>query len=228
MKTYWDYTEKERADFTSNQIDDLLKFELMHKGVLKPEQPVLHEVEEIEVDKQTYFQVKFGYRALDAVFETAEKAEEFLRLNPFNCDYDYKIGDGYRYAITPEDVSINPVQLCRYRDIALIKSKLEAIAAAKEANRKATDKYNEDLKITTEACAGVWDDWHLCREKQQQFQQVINTFAEYQKLSDGNDAVARSFLVKAFPEATVCAAAEWFDAPYLLPNQPVAVAAEDL
>ena len=52
MKTYWDYSEKERAKLTEEEIKELLDVELMTKGIKKITAPELKVIQEVKVNTE--------------------------------------------------------------------------------------------------------------------------------------------------------------------------------
>ena len=86
MKTYWDYTERERSEMTEDQVTALLDVELMSKGVLKVVAPILNKIEPVDLPTET------KYEAGGILFVTVEQAQAFLAL---------KLGK----AFTPEQIN---------------------------------------------------------------------------------------------------------------------------
>jgi DNA-directed RNA polymerase subunit N (RpoN/RPB10) len=205
MKTYWDYSEKERSEMTEEQVRSMLDVELMEKGVLKVEPPVLRPVENIEVARQTYFE------AGSILFKTAEEAHSFLALHPHKEGYDYS-GAGYDYKYAqPLESEVRQVSMCIKQDVVNLSTTLAKNKEAKTWNEQAEQKYKKACEAQNKVLDGVWEDWYRCRDLTLQHKKVIDTRAEYLQLTNRDEALARTFLAKVFTEEEIKDAMEWFE-----------------
>ena len=213
MKLYWDYTEKERSEMTEQQIESLLDSELMSKGVLKVAKPSMAKIEDIKVASETFFAVE------GIIFKTAEEAQSFLALNPMRENYDYSIGYDYKYAqeITPE---IKQIRLFDRADIANLKSVLSKNNAAKKQNDTLIEQFDKAIKKVNSVLDEVWADWHDCKARASAHQRIVDTRAEYLKLTGENLEMAEQFLKKIFSDEQIEASDIWFNGPR---SQAVAV-----
>lgn len=114
MKTYWDYTDKERSLMTEEFVTTLLSAELMVKGV--------------------------------------KKVSEF----------------------SPKEI-----------------------------------QSNDEVSAVTK---GVWDNWFECKVKAQNYQKLLDTKAEYEKITEGDAGLARTFLQKIYSDDEISAVELWFSA----------------
>ena len=229
MKRYWDYTERERSEMTSEQVEQLLAVELMEKGVARVDPPILDEVDKVEVPKRTFYGVKHAGRygseeAFDCVFDTADQADAFLALKPKYRSHDYSIGAEYDTAMDSV-LSLASFPLCQPQDVTNVKSRIEKSKSAKSANDKKLDDYSKALKTVTSATEGVWEDWRNLRQQTYDMRKVIVTFDEYIRICDGDRDKAKTFLLKAFSEESVGKAFEWF--ADVLANESFGTAAVD-
>lgn len=215
MKTYWDYTDREQADMTSEQVESILTTELMTHGVLKPTAPVLQEVPKCPVgERQKFFSVttkgKYGSsESLGVVFKTMDDAVAFSKLNPVRSDYDYEVGSDFKYAMPVGDFSFEEVELYTLDQINAHRSQLKKNAAMTEANETALSKFKEASRKAEDITSKVWTDWHNKRETKYELHKVVETFSEYQKIA-GDSAVAWTFLEKAFNADKISEACQWF------------------
>lgn len=197
MKTYWDYSDKERSELTSEQVTALLDVELMTAGVLKPVAPVLEEVPSNPVGpRQKFYGIeavgKYGSSAhIGIVFSTIEDAERFIALSPCIREYDYEVGTEFTYVTRLSDAKIAVEDLYSITQINEFRSALKRRKSASESN-------------------GVWDDWHQHRSFSDEMHRVVSTFKEYLSLTKGDPNLALTFLEKALTHDTVNQAREWF------------------
>ncbi|MFH1602774.1 MAG: hypothetical protein ABIH03_02585, partial [Pseudomonadota bacterium] len=215
MQRYWDLSNQNRADLTREQVDAMLAVELMEKGVAKPVKPELCDVAEITLDKVKYFGVKYAgkYSGLDdtkLVFRTIEQAQALINAKPLRSDYDYNIGDRYRYAIPLDGMVIETVELSTEANVEGLRPKLTKQSADKKANSKALETYKAACLAMQDATQGVWEDWHACLEEKARAEKIFDTLDEYAEICDGDREKAATFLHKAFSANEIAEAFEWF------------------
>lgn len=206
MKTYWDYTEKERSEMTEENVRALLDTELMTKGVLKVEDVKLREVPTVQIDKETWYEVN------GVLFKTAEQAAKFLELDPHRSNYNYSYGSEFSYA-EPIDTyyrDIKQVKMCNRTQVMNLGKTLAEIKQAREHNEKATASQGEAMKAVDKVLCGVWEDWYAQQAQAKRHEKIIQTFKEYEKMTDGDTAMAMEFLKKAFTEDEIQEANAWF------------------
>jgi hypothetical protein len=203
MKTYWDYSEKERSQMPEATVHGMLDIELMEKGVLKVVAPMLLPIEPVELKKMMMFQVG------GILFKTAELAQKFLELEPKEEGYTYEVGYDIKHpkAIDPRivQVEIHDEQSVLNSRQILVKNK-----SAKEQNDKAMEIFNKASKAMEDTLSGVWEDWHRCRGMECEHKNVIDTLETYKKMADGDAVIAEKFLEKIFTTAQIAAAKAWF------------------
>lgn len=237
--TYWDLSDKERAALSSDDVQRYGDVELMAKGVLKlPELVVVDEPAEPELAKTRYYRVE---QFPTVLFPTLEAAEAFRELAPRDLDSKYlnrNYSTSVQYARLREKLTVDTVEAAAEDDVRQHTAGLEKAAAAREANRKARQDYDEALRAQNNALEGLWEDWHRCRALAVEMERVRDTFQRYIAMTNGDKAMAARFLAKAFPESKLDEAAAWFDIeiPYNVPDsefaevpqaeQPAAPAAE--
>lgn len=221
MKTYWDYTEKERAALSVDDVRRLLDFELMNQGVLKVEAPKLEPIAEVTLPKTRLYAIKHesgrygGAVKLDILFPSLESAEAFLRLAPAVRCHDYE--SDANFAKPMLTASIEPEDAAQEQDVMNALAVLRENKAAKERNEKAGREYEENVRAMEKAGKGIWDDWHAQHAAQSRCQKVMDTLAEYLRLTEGDRTTALKFLGKAFSQAETKAASEWFGVPLEVP-----------
>lgn len=212
MNKYWDKTEQERATLTDGQVRAYLDVELMEKGVVKVEPPVLREVPKVKLETTTYYEVKYaGKYSPDTcafVFATPEQAREFINAQPLKNDSDWELGDR-QYASPCLEMTVGAIELPSEQGVLNSKSLLSEIKEAKEANTTTSSEYNTAQKAVEEATSGVWENWHLCQARQRECEDVRKTYEEYLTLCGDVTQTAVAFLEKAYSLDRIQAAADW-------------------
>ena len=207
MSDYWDLTERQRA-----LLDDLGPFEdyeLMAAGLrrvgpapdLRPV-PAAPELPTFDV-----YVVRAGYTALGA-FLTLEDAQACVRLRPRVLEENY--GTARKWLAVERDVTIDIVQACDHdaKKRAEKDDKLRADVLA--ANERAEKDHRDALDKQESVLEEMRDDWAVQRAHERDAQRVAETWAEYRRLA-GDDAVAHTFLLKAFTDSQVRFAEEWLE-----------------
>ena len=208
MKNYWSYVEKERSEFTEEQVQALLDVELMEKGVLKVKAPELRKIDVVEIPRTRIFRVD-NINGRDVAFSTIEQARAFMLLKPMGIDYDWQVSSKVEYPV-PIEGNIKEEEIYSRQGVLDMGAQLKKKKADEEHNEKVTEEYREATKKVDRVLNDVWDDWHACRELAAQHAKVRATLEEYQMIADGNKRTAATFLLKAYTEAEVRAAEAWF------------------
>lgn len=212
MQRYWDYTQKERSELTAEQVEALMTVELMEKGVIKIERPILAEVVTPELPTTTFYEVQhkgdYSNTPTGYVFATLEQAQAFVEAKPIEIANHYPAYA--KYAKPCHGFAICPVQMPDEQAYLENKLALEKAKAAKDANDKALKEYNDKAEAMNKATNGVWTDWRECRQFALDNKRIIDTLSEYINICDGDRAKAFVFLGKAFDSEQITAACEWY------------------
>lgn len=209
VQTYWDYSERQRSKMTEADVNHLLDAELMTRGVLKVVPPVLADETAPAVERTKFFKVG------PVMFKTIEEAETFVALHPFTEEHDYKIAgysDSQNYVAkpVPADQDVEVVQRLSVDQATVYKSTLERYKAACERNAEVRREHEAASKEAEKVLRGVWDDWMRCANLAARHQRVEDTLKSYVEIANGDEAVARAFLLKVFTQEQVDEAAAWF------------------
>ena len=208
MKTYWDFTERERAGLATEQVEKLLAYELMEQGVLQVEPLKLEDVEPVEIPKRRVFELLEangygGHTNLEIGFDTIEQAEacrnaiRYIREAPWN---------GVPHARPVRELQISAEELPTAEAATAQKAALDELKRRESANAEATQRFEEETKKVAEATARVWSDWHECRRTEARHQKIRDTLAEYSRMTEGDGPLSLAFLAKAFPAEEILAA----------------------
>lgn len=212
MNRYWDLSEKERSALSRDDVQAMLRVELMEQGVLQVAAPELQPVENVKFETTTYYIIKKGSYSNDFddfVFRSVQDAEAFLKLPILQHHRGYSSAVAYAQPFS-EPLAIQEIKLATTDEYLRVKQAAEKDKAAKDVNDKLMRAYNEAVQKLNKACDGVWTDWADCRDTAQTLSKVVSTYNEYIGTCEGNAALAAKFLAKAFDSETIHRASEWF------------------
>lgn len=216
MKTYWDYSEQERAGLTEDQVKSLLDVELMTKGIKRPEPPVLADIPKSPLgERQKFYSLsakgKYGSdEHFNICFPSIETAQRFGELCPLRRDYDYEVGSEFEYVTPVGEYKLEVVELYGLDQINTFRSELKNRKAKSESNQKASQAFADASKKADEVTKHVWDDWYRQRQTLTAMASVVKTYNEYVTLTGGDIGLALTFLGKAHDSGTIQEAMEWF------------------
>lgn len=204
VNTYWDLSEKERAGLTGNQVRAFADVELMEKGILKAVKPQL-----MEDPKSRPLTMVSMIKVGDVYFETAEKANAFLALEPYKAESDYKLGYSIHWPVLITDVP-QTVALATIEEISSRKVELMQYEAQKDEAQRQREKYAMDCNAVFAACSDLWSDWHQQRELATKLSALRETWKEYLAMSGGDKDIAKGFLLRVFDQKTIDMSVEWY------------------
>lgn len=215
MKTYWDYTNKERSEMSEQEVSAFMDAELMSKGVLKVLAPTLRSITPINIPTSVYFQVG------NVVFKDVTQAEAFLKLSPARENYDYNVGYEFKYAELLE-TEIKQVRYYSRQDLLTLKSELSKNNESKKHNDSVQIEYEKAIKKVNDVTNGVWEDWYDQRRTAERHQKLRDTEADYIKLTNGDVDIARTFLLKVYSQEQINETYAWFGLAIPFPQEAIA------
>jgi len=213
MKTFWDLTDRERAELDPDQVRYYENVELMSAGVLEPLRPDLEPVPNAPKPTRDVVVVRVGgYRLLDVGFTANESAREFLR----------QLETGQALVIGSEYVGGKSIPVIeKANDLRLVvesaftaEEKAESSIAVRKAsevaerNRKLQEDYDASVLQRDAVLSKLRDELRRCQETGRRLGRIRATFAEYLDTA-GDPSVALRFLVKAFGGNDVALAFAW-------------------
>jgi hypothetical protein len=209
MKRYWDHTESERAKLTAEQVEKLLDYELMEKGVLQVEPLKLEEEQPVPLPTRRAFMLRevdgtYASQLLGFAFESIGKAEACRDALEFIREQDGWQGPHFTRPV--KQIEIVAEDLPTKDAVVAARVPLAEQQRRATANATAKREHEEACKKVAEATADVWSDWRACQEAEARHERVRKTLAEYLAMTDGNDVLARAFLAKVFPPDEIVAA----------------------
>jgi len=213
VRRYWDYETAEQTDMTAEQVEALLKLELMEAGVVALEPPVPEDVPEVDLPTVRVFSIEhggqYGRTKLDLAFVDETQAAAFVELAPMLIDADYSMGSDKHFPTPMTELAIVPRDLFDRHAIQTARATLEKAKAIKDRNSTAQAEYTKAQEAVTKATSGVWEHWGELQDQKATHWRIIATFGEYTKTCEGNAEIAGQFLAKAYDAEDICAAFEW-------------------
>jgi hypothetical protein len=199
MKTFQDHTDLEKANLTEEEVEGLLKYELMELGIVSPQPPTPLPDTGPELEEKVYYQPYLkSYSGLDCVFATAKEAEAFLAMNPLILDTGYP---SYQNNVEdPTEFKVETIKAISKSDYESSKGLVEAASKNKKANKEAQEAYEAELSEASSAVGHIWDEWSECRKKKTKSQQIVDTYNQYLVDCDDNTEIALRFLGKAYSQ----------------------------
>lgn len=194
MKRYTDYTTKELANLTEEEIKTLIEIECMVNGIATCyEKPDLKTVEKLPQPDVEVFEV-CDIKFLDK--EEAIALLELIRNSKSIVRTDYDFSGGYSERYVKPDTDYATLSSSKYYSKEAYYSMKETARRKSEAekhNRKIMEVYNERMeeyrKLESEVNSAVYE----AVAEESKFDYVKKVFERYVAMSDGNIDVAKNF-----------------------------------
>lgn len=224
MKTFDELATEEILALTDSEIERYINLECARSGVplLPPEPGPGPEKPTTEKDVTLYAVGSFEFREQEAALRIADaiNAERPVATK-------YASGPSYQRIIDgPADaasVTANTYYSCeRWAEVG------SELLAYEEAHRRweaERDEYTKAVKARDGAAEWIWNRIGEVREEERQRRRTVALLERYVELADGDEAVARKFLLDVEPEAAKYLPAA--TVPEDHPDAPVAGATEE-
>lgn len=217
MKSYWDLSDKERANLTEEEIKNFFPYELMAAGVVPPKEPILKEIKQLDiVPEKQFYKVQFNYRII--LFDNMDDARKFAEMNSYDEDSDYKTGDKFKFATLHQNKTINVSNIYSIEQIEKYRTQLEYNKEAKESNEKALEAYKKESQAAENAVTGIWRDYFKIQNEVQRAKHILETYTSYIRIAD-NENVAFKFLEKAFSKEEIEFVDKYLDTNFYGPQE---------
>jgi hypothetical protein len=220
VTNYWDYSPRERASLSREDLVRFVAFELMQRGVLRVAAPVLHEVPpEPELPKRRYWVLKDGYATL-ALFENETHALAASEMKIYTEGSLYFSGGhgSVKYADRVTGPTIEPIMLPTEEDATAAKKLFAERAAVLAENAKASEAYKKASEAEEKAMESLYADWHEQRANDEAARSIRLTWEEYLGHCNGDEAVALVFLEKVKSRDEIAEAFAWLELPSPYPK----------
>lgn len=214
MKTYWDLSEKARASLSRNDVERYTDAHLMLRGVLRVRPLELEPEPELPEPTEKCYRLKIGpYDDLGIAFRTPEDAEQFLDLCPLRIEARWVGTSPIDSAFPLKEVQITAAKLHGKGSLDGHGDAIKRLYAVRAENDRRQNEHAAATMAQESALAGLWEDWHACRNKAAELRRVVETLREY-TITAGDPAMAARFLGKVFPEEQIREALEWYGGEY--------------
>jgi hypothetical protein len=206
MKTYWDLSEKERAELSRDDVAKFIDAELMTKGVLSVPTLALVPVPETQAPTTTLYQIGDSYSGIDLAFRTEQDARAFA-IGAMRIERDWESDSSFVRPIT--ETAVRTVPIAERDAVMAIRPALKAAKVAAEENRKRREAHEAQQREVEKTLESMWADWNACIAKAERMSRIRETAAKYKALAEGDSGIAGRFLLKVFPANNVTEAEDW-------------------
>jgi hypothetical protein len=203
MKRYWDLTEMERAKLSDEEVKMLEAVELMEGGVLRPVPPKLQAEPDVQVETTTCYtlnEVSEGRaEPLEITFASREDADKVAAMPIFLRKKSYDAPARFVH----ETIRVIPEPLATEDSIAKQALALSESYRIAEANKSERYRFDRENGKVREKLKSLRENLRACRAEYERLGTIRTTYAEYLKMADGNEEMAKAFLAKAFDEELI-------------------------
>lgn len=229
MKTYWDLADSARANLTVEQLEHYCRIECMQEGVIVPPAPAIKHVPPMpELETRRVYKIRLpmrGYRneTPNVWFRTEEDAQAVAKLIAGCCESEYVDGHTIDHAGS-FDGAFEVFSVDVPAREAVLQRKTEIVARAKieRENESALVAYAKANDAVEKVRGEIVKDWHRMQDRSAELGRIVNTFEDYRKVEGVTDALARTFLAKAFTDEDIAEAEGWFGRNDMLTGPAVA------
>lgn len=207
MKSYKEHTPLERANMSYEEVESLLKIELMEAGIVEMKEPEAPpEPEEFEpVIQEKVYQpsVNADYpQTLPFGFLDEEDARAFSEMKILILDQDYSTK--LITAKKPKGgTSIGLVGIVSKDELARARKAGKEDSEAERGYRDQLATYEEYKQKRDEVLQPVWDDWREMGQQKAASQRIDDVYDDYLKTCDGDAKLALKFLRKAYSDQAI-------------------------
>ena len=221
--SYFELTDIERANLTDEQLNEYTKIALMEEGIVEVKKPDEPQPTSDPAKGETYYMpvLKVGYdRDADFVFETHEEAEQFLSLNPIYYSKNYQTNRGV--VEIPSNISVKMVQ-CFEKGAASDLDSRDAVFNTLYAQYKTElAAYEDYLEKRNAISVKINDDRSELLRKKYRSERLIEVWNDYVETCKGDQDMALTFLLKAYPESEIKEACRFTGTPQIIAEEKVA------
>jgi len=184
MKRYTNMAAAELLALTDEQVEDLVRIELMVEGiepVEMPEKPSLSDVGIVESE--------IGFVVGGLIFEKEDDALE---------KYDWTIGRRFKWFEPIVEKTPTKTMAFKQADVMRVSKVLQDNERKSDPYARAQNDYSEYLRKSGDKRNGVWGAVNNARKAIQELNAAKAVYAEYLRLADGDEETAKRFFVKTY------------------------------
>lgn len=211
---YRDVTPRQLATMTQEDAEGLIVAECMEAGIkFRSITTPTHPGQAPAFEEVTVYEVIFGsrYDSSRLCFRTMEEAEHASSLQPILIESTYR--GGQTVECEKEKSATEPQRTITSKKIV----KREYVAALSTYKARC-DEYEKAEKERTKELEGrqqitddVWTAIRSAQAQQRQCERTKEVLAEYVKHANGDEAMARTFFVKAYSQSALDDMDAWFN-----------------
>ncbi len=193
-------------------MNKFLRYRLMERGITRPlpYEPI-PEPDKPDYKTTTRYELVCGSTNTGIVFKDPGALVKFLELEPISTENDWYLkhytGDELNIVgwETEKDFTLRAVNTVSKEDSKRITTWGQERNKIREKNKEGEKEATNGLDDYNEAVSQLNDEWRSAGAQVAKHMQVIATFEEYKRMA-GDENIARSFLEKAYSQATIEAA----------------------
>lgn len=211
MNRITDLTKVQIAQLSEDDLKQYLQVELMHEGIVVPP-PLPAPPEKKDIPKTVeVFHIKGDWGVI-CTLPTAELAQAVLSASNgafLNERYIYEVGYDKKFGEGTDKCSIVPEMFYAEHELRNAAKELIAYASAKKAyedDRRAHEKAMERYNQTASRIRSIH---YEATDAAQDASAIHRTFKDYVKMTNGDQAMALTFLLKVYNQDQIADANEF-------------------
>ena len=214
-KTYWDLTEKQRAELTDERVSFFERLELMEAGVLfaTPFTPFTPEPypDLVAPDVEVYDVGTGKYGATIGTFWTLDAAHRFMDLSPVPVESTWTHGSSIDHVGQQSDdgYKVSVRRIHSHAQWLAQRAAIEGRAGASKRNEELAALRDKEAAAETRALSSLREDLADCRAKMERYRRVVDTYTMYVIAAEGDEVMAARFLAKVFSVEEIATASAW-------------------
>jgi hypothetical protein len=185
-----------KASMTDEQMRRQIDVELMEGNITKVEYPGTFDLEMPSLEETNYYTVGEIY------FKTQKQAEQFMKLSPMKSNYEWRIGSEIRFVEEIDD-SIRIESLYDKTEIQDKGPELIEWNKKHEEHNTKKRRYENYVSARNAIYDKIWSAHEKAKEIINERNKIEQTYEEYKTLTNGDEELAYTFLVKHFGEEKV-------------------------
>lgn len=210
MKKITEMTEQEILALTEEDVQKMIKLQMMEEGIKimdKPQVPELFDIEPADLEVFTIpFLGDFAFTSMEDANAVAEALRNAKTLRKVEYDWN-KMGSGCKYLVKKEkysyssspDFSVNSEFVYSKELYTKISGFAAQNKVLKEQAQKDQEEYDAQLSEASEIISEIRSRVEEVKAKYERLERLVYKFAsDYYPLSDNNEDMAIKFMAKAY------------------------------
>jgi hypothetical protein len=186
-----------KASMTEEQIRKQIEIEMMESGINQVEYQDTFDQPMPTLKETNYYTVGGIY------FETQKQAEKFIELHPMKSAYDWRIGSEIRFTEDIEkeiriEKQYNKHEVVNIRGTDLVEWNKQRVEHDRQKR-----KYDNFISDRNAIHNKIWSAHVKAKEVINEKTKIKETYEEYKTLTNGDNELAYTFLLKHYGEEKV-------------------------